>query len=76
MFKTGIIFLLRNKRVFEISEVEITRVDCICTVKNMFVKFVTGFRFPDSTDSQKVVLAITFFSVKSCVSIYMFIYNS
>ena len=29
--KTGIIFSLRDKRLFEITEVEITRVDCIFT---------------------------------------------
>ena len=28
--KTGIRFSLRDKRLFEITEVEITRVDCIC----------------------------------------------
>ena len=28
--KTGIRFSVRDKRLFEITEVEITRVDCIC----------------------------------------------
>ena len=28
--KTGIRFSLRDKRLFEITEVEITRVDCTC----------------------------------------------
>ena len=28
--KTGTRFSLRDKRLFEITEVEITRVDCIC----------------------------------------------
>ena len=28
--KTGITFSLRDKRLFEITEVEATRVDCIC----------------------------------------------
>ena len=28
--KTGIRFFLRDKRLFEITEAEITRVDCIC----------------------------------------------
>ena len=31
--KTGIRFSLRDKRLFEITEVEITRVDCTCTKK-------------------------------------------
>ena len=30
--KTGTRFLLRDKRFFEISEVEITRVDCIVSI--------------------------------------------
>ena len=30
--KTGIRFSLRDKRLFEITEVEITRVDCICNL--------------------------------------------
>ena len=30
--KTGIRFSLRDKRLFEITKVEITRVDCTCTV--------------------------------------------
>ena len=40
--KTGIRFSLRDKRLFEITEVEITRVDCIlskeriCSVRNKF----------------------------------------
>ena len=32
--KTGIRFSLRDKRLFEITEVEITRVDCICMLVN------------------------------------------
>ena len=31
--KTGIRFSLRDKRIFEITEVEITRVDCISKIK-------------------------------------------
>ena len=34
--KTGIRFSLRDKRLFEITEVEITRVDCI-TANNYFL---------------------------------------
>ena len=34
--KTGIRFSLRDKRLFEITEVEITRVDCTCN-KIMFL---------------------------------------
>ena len=30
--KTGTTFLLRDKRLFEISRVEITRVDCTCII--------------------------------------------
>ena len=35
--ETGIRFSLRDKRLFEITEVEITRVDCICifAIKNL-----------------------------------------
>ena len=32
--KTGIRFSLRDKRLFEITEVEITRVECICYLCN------------------------------------------
>ena len=32
--KTGMGFFLRDKRLFEITEVEITRVDCICNTYN------------------------------------------
>ena len=35
--KTGIRFSLRDKQLFEIKEVEITRVDCTCTVKCVFL---------------------------------------
>ena len=35
--KTGIRFSLGDKRLFEITEVEITRVDCSCIVNNAFV---------------------------------------
>ena len=34
--KTGIRFSLRDKRLFEITEVEITRVDCTCTLPVFF----------------------------------------
>ena len=38
--KTGIRFSLRDKRLFEITEVEITRVDCIhCNFEKHFLKF-------------------------------------
>ena len=33
--KTGIRFSLRDKRLFEITEVEITRIDCIDVVMTM-----------------------------------------
>ena len=33
--KTRIIFSLRDKRLFEIIEVEITRVDCICLLRSL-----------------------------------------
>ena len=45
--KTGIRFSLRDKRLFEITEVEITRVDCIIqnSSKNVLAieRIVTGF---------------------------------
>ena len=37
--KTRIRFSLRDKRLFEIIEVEITRVDCI-VIENLFYKFL------------------------------------
>ena len=41
--KTGIRFSLRDKRLFEITEVEITRVDCISVIgsssSNLYVYF-------------------------------------
>ena len=37
--KTGIRFSLRDKRLFEITEVEITRVDCKCE-QSTFVSFM------------------------------------
>ena len=36
--KTGIRFSLRDKRLFEITEVEITRVDCIKNIKKHRIK--------------------------------------
>ena len=38
--KTGIRFSLRDKRLFEITEVEITRVDCISV---LILRFDNGF---------------------------------
>ena len=45
--KTGIRFSLRDKRLFEITEVEITRVDCIansycCVPAGSFLKRIAG----------------------------------
>ena len=34
--KTGIQFSLRDKRLFEITEVEITKVDCIFNLKTLY----------------------------------------
>ena len=36
--KTGIRFSLRDKRLFEITEVEITRVDCILFKTSIFLR--------------------------------------
>ena len=33
--KTGIRFFLRDKRLFEITKVKITRVDCTCILKKV-----------------------------------------
>ena len=38
--KTGIRFSLRDKRLFEITEVEITRVDCTCIINVMAMHLV------------------------------------
>ena len=42
--KTGTIFSLRDKRLFEISEVEITGVDCILHVSSWFIFLSLIFR--------------------------------
>ena len=38
--KTGIRFSLRDKRLFEMTEVEITRVDCICMLEKTAAEVV------------------------------------
>ena len=43
--KTGIRFSLRDKRLFEITEVEITRVDCISNSKCFKPVFVEICKF-------------------------------
>ena len=44
--KTGIRFFLRDKRLFEITEVEITRVDCITdSIRNDEVRETTNKRY-------------------------------
>ena len=51
--KTGIRFSLRDKRLFEITEVEITRVDCIRNILNinlyLFSVFMLGLSLPSQT---------------------------
>ena len=44
--KTGIRFSLRDKRLFEITEVEMTRVDCICYCLTIYFQ---GFNLIDIT---------------------------
>ena len=41
--KTRIRISLRDKRLFEITEVEITRVDCTCTIQNNPTRMGTVF---------------------------------
>ena len=44
--KTGIRFSLRDKRFFEITEVEITRVDCsMFALRNIYMLFVVYMNF-------------------------------
>ena len=52
MFKQGPIFLLRNKRLFEIIEVEITRVDYnYCNhPQSEIVWFYSAMMYPEDTD--------------------------
>ena len=42
--KRGIRFSLRDKRLFEITEVEITRVDCILFILFIQNNFIAGFQ--------------------------------
>ena len=50
--KTRIGFSLRDKRLFEITEVEITRVDCIWTIYGLMLVFGTLPNFePFDTDT-------------------------
>ena len=37
--KTGIRFSLRDRRLFEITEVEITRADCKCNAREAYIEF-------------------------------------
>ena len=46
--KTGIRFSLRDKRLFEITEVEIMRVDCIWISLFFFLQNVTFYKKKDS----------------------------
>ena len=50
--KTGIRFSLRDKRLFEITEVEITRVDCILfhnfSIKHVNINNVCTFKGPQN----------------------------
>ena len=46
--KTGIRFFLRDKRLFEITEVEITRVDCMCFFPFWFEWCDVGFDYISS----------------------------
>ena len=48
--KTGIRFSFRDKRLFEITEVEITRVDCISTSSTLI--FVSYYLILSSVDLQ------------------------
>ena len=57
--KTGIRFFLRDKRLFEITEVEITRVDCIIKVN-----------LPGLSEITDIIL-----KVNKCLEIYMYAYN-
>ena len=63
MLKTGVRFLLRDKRLFEISEVEIMRVDCICNslvdvflLKRTVSMFVVSIQHTDGNTKTLTVL--------------------
>ena len=48
--KTGIRFSLRDKRLFEITEVEIMRVDCIALLKKIYSGALDGEHIEASSD--------------------------
>ena len=57
--KTGIRFSLRDKQLFEITEVEISRVDCSLICKQCRIKKIKNQRIPlcqkkKTTDHQKI----------------------
>ena len=52
--KTRIRFSLRDKRLFEITEVEITRIDCICTTKAKAVD-IALYHIRDQSEKQFVI---------------------
>ena len=58
--KTGVRFSLRDKRLFEITEVEITRVDC-----NLIINNETPSLIGPDLAVRKVVL------IKECYSIFV-----
>ena len=52
--KTGIRFSLRDKRLFEITEVEITRVDCIYLILSIKYRYMhsTYYKLRDTNESE------------------------
>ena len=57
--KTRIRFSLRDKRLFEITEVEITRVDCITTLSKMSVMFGPDSKLLENSESGVILTPIS-----------------
>ena len=69
-FKTRIRFSLRDKQLFEITEVEITRVVCIYNVDPKKVHFV---KMVEKQDGLPILHGI-FFVCLDCFNIYIYIH--
>ena len=56
--KTRVRFSLRDKRLFEITEVEITKVDCICYLKKELISNIERKEFA-STEANSLLSELT-----------------
>ena len=62
--KTGIRFSLRDKRLFEITEVEITRVDCIAPVQTEDKYLLVGMIFIFKVNGYRISLRQTTYNME------------